>query len=31
MAISHNGKWLATSCKARDADTATILLWDTVK
>jgi hypothetical protein len=31
MAISHSGKYIASSCKARDATTAAILLWDTEK
>jgi len=29
MALSENGKYLATACKARNAQTAAILLWDT--
>jgi len=29
MALSESGKYLATACKARNAQTAAILLWDT--
>ena len=31
VAISHCGSWLASSCKARDRETAAILLWNTIK
>ena len=31
VAISHCGSWLASACKARDRETAAILLWNTIK
>jgi elongator complex protein 2 len=31
IAISHCGRYLASTCKARDAEQAAVLLWDTVK
>lgn len=29
MAISSNGRVIATACKARDAEHAVVILWDT--
>lgn len=29
VAISNNGKYLASACKARNSDTASILIWET--
>jgi WD40 repeat protein len=31
ITISHCGRWLASASKARDRDTAVILLWDAAK
>jgi WD40 repeat protein len=31
IAISHCGRYLASTCKARDTEAAAVLLWDTVR
>lgn len=31
VVVSHNGRWLASACKARDADSAAVLVWDAIK